>query len=70
MQQIALSTTASSVALAEVCLIAEHSRKWAQTHGVGDRTAVWATTGSLGKLIHRLGCMAIILSFPFIAVFM
>ena len=70
MQQISLSAVGGSAALAEAVLIQAENSKWASTHGVGDRTAVWAVTGNLGRLLHRVGCLAIILSFPFIAVFM
>jgi 7-dehydrocholesterol reductase len=70
-QNSAVGTTTEKLVAAEVCsLNTETANRWASTHGVGDRTAVWALDGNLGKLLHRLGSLAIILSFPFIAVFL
>ena len=71
MEQITLSSIGMQSSAAKfVALHTTETAKWASTHGVGDRTAVWALNGNLGKLFHRLGSLAIILSFPFIAVFL
>ncbi|KAL4519326.1 hypothetical protein Ndes2526A_g00418 [Nannochloris sp. 'desiccata'] len=75
MEQISLSstvgTTAAKLVAAEVSsLNTETANKWASTHGVGDRNAVWALNGNLGKLLHRLGSLAILITFPFVSVFL
>jgi 7-dehydrocholesterol reductase len=75
MEQISLSssvgTTAAKFVATEVSLLQNtETAKWATTHGVGDRNSVWALSGNLGRLLHSLGTAAILLSFPFIAVFL
>lgn len=70
MEKISLSSGGASVALHEVAHLAEDVNKWAATHGVGERTAVWALKGAVGRILHRLGTLLIMISFPAIAVFM
>lgn len=71
MQQISLSSAAGNAVIAEVVAEVSHTTsKWAHSHGTGDRSGCWALSGSLGRLVHRIGCCAIMLSFPVIAVYM
>jgi preprotein translocase subunit SecF len=72
MQQIGISHAAGAAALAEVEKVKNHaiSNAWALTHGAGNRKGAWAIGGKLGRLLHRVGCMAMMLSFPVIAVYM
>jgi len=44
--------------------------KWALSHGTGDRKGAWALSGTLGRLIHTIGCISIIAIFPVVAVSM
>jgi 7-dehydrocholesterol reductase len=73
MEQISLSSTVGRTA-AKIAVSLNKTEvganKWASTHGVGDRTAVWGLNSNLGKLLHSLGSLAIILSFPAVAVFL
>jgi 7-dehydrocholesterol reductase len=75
MEQISLSstvgTTAAKFVAAEVySLNTENATKWASTHGVGSRSAVWALNGNLGRFLHQAGGLILMLCFPFIAVFL
>lgn len=72
MQQISLSQAAGATAIADATAKGKTamSNAWALTHGTGDRKGAWGIGGKLGSLLHRVGCLALMLSFPVIAVYM
>lgn len=72
MQQISLSQTAGAHAIAGATAKGKSaiSNAWALTHGTGDRKGAWGIRGAIGRLVHRLGCLAVMISFPVIAVYM